>query len=229
MSTISVSVSDELRNTYPAAYAGFMLVSCEKNIHRSEKMQQQKGKLVQVLRERFPDKNAIKNDATIQIYQRYYQQFKSNFHVRFQIETMTIKGKDMPTRSVLVDALFMTELKYGLLIAGHDMDNVQMPITVDCTQMFEMFTQLGGTVKTLKDGDMCFRDAEKTLSCILYGPEDSSPVTMDTKKVLYTIYGPQGISREMVSEGLDDIAANAQLAIPDLTILDKCVVGGKTS
>ena len=185
--------------------------------------------MVNDLRERYPDKNSIKNDPVIQAYQRYYQQFKSNYHVRFQIETMTIKGKYMPIRSVLVDAMFMTELKYGLLIAGHDTNFVVQPITVGCTQPFEMFTQFGGTVKTLKDGDMCIRDAEKMLSCILYGPEDISPVTMKTNTVLYTIYGSAGIGEELVSKGLDDIAANVQTALPNTKVLHKQIIGGKLS
>jgi DNA/RNA-binding domain of Phe-tRNA-synthetase-like protein len=226
MSTLSINSSEEFRQTYGDACVGFILLSCEQNEKQSDLQQTEKEKLVVQLRDRFPDKSSIKNDTVIQAYQKYYQQFKSNYHVRFQIETMTIKGKDMPVRSVLVDAMFMTELKYGLLIAGHDVNFVKQPITVDCAQPFEMFTQFGGGIKTLKAGDMCIRDAEKMLSCILYGPEDISPVTMNTNKVLYTIYGPAGVGKEMVSKGLDDIAGNIQIALPNVQVLDKVIVGG---
>ena len=229
MTTLSISMSEEFCAAYASANVGFILLSCEQNEQLSPALQNEKEKLVSDLRERYPDKNSIKNDATIKAYQRYYQLFKSNYHVRFQIETMTIKGKDMPIRSVLVDAMFMTELRYGLLIAGHDTSFVQQPINVDCTQPFEMFTQFGGSVKTLKAGDMCIRDSEKMLSCILYGPEDVSPITMNTNTVLYTIYGPAGIGKELVSNGLDDIAANVQTGLPNAKVLDKQIVSGKNS
>jgi DNA/RNA-binding domain of Phe-tRNA-synthetase-like protein len=229
MSNLSISLTNEFIQTYPDACIGFLLISASENIKQSELLQQKKQDLIVALRDRFPEKQAISSDPVIQAYQQYYQLFKSNYHVRFQVETMTVKNQDMPIRSVLVDAMFMTELKYGLLIAGHDLKQVKLPITVDCTQEFELFSQFGGNVKNLKAKDMCIRDKEKMLSCILYGPEDTSPVTMETKSVLYTIYGPQGVPADLLSIGLDDIAANIQLAMPDVCILEKKVVGPQIS
>ena len=224
MKFISAQITEEFKARHTGALIGFMALSCKENQKDSPALQSRKDKIVQTLQARFSDQEILKNDSVIQAYQRYYQQYKSNYHVRFQIESVALKGKGLPTRSVLVDAMFMAELEHGVLIAGHDVDFIQLPLSVDCTHEGEFYTLLSGDLKSVKSGDMCIRDAEKILSTILYGPDESSPISLKTTQALYCIYGPNGVLEQKISDALDAIAEHIQTTLLDVEVLWKSIV-----
>ena len=216
MYTVAYSDSVYTLKTRPAM--AFLLVQAPENPLQDPALSEKKQQIAAQLQGRYPQKEAILQDPVIAAYQRYYQQFKSNYHVRFQIESVALKGKALPQRSVLVDAMFMAELQFGVLIAGHDAGRVTFPLQVDCTNEGELYTLLSGDVKAVHDGDLCIRDREKILSTILYGPEESSPITPQTNRALYTIYGPD-IDPDTLSAALDEIQVNIKLALPQMEVL----------
>ncbi len=205
-----VQFTEQVRSIFPDTVMAFMIVEIKNNLNPTQVLQTKKLALAGELHRRYPDKESIMQSAVIQAYQGYYQQFKSNYHVRFQIESVALKGKPFPERSLLVDAMFMAEMMHGVLIAGHDAQEVTFPLTVDCTHEGEQYTLLSGEVKTVKANDLCIRDQDKILSTILYGPEISSPISQETRQALYTLYGPPGVSAAVLSAALDDIQATLQ-------------------
>jgi DNA/RNA-binding domain of Phe-tRNA-synthetase-like protein len=101
---------------------------------------------------------------------------------------------------------------------------IQFPLCVDCTQESEQYPLLSSELKTVKSADMCIRDAAKILSSILYGPEQSSPISLNTTQALYCIYGPDGVRNQKINAALDLIAQYVSLALPEMKVLWKIVV-----
>ena len=218
----AVEFSDVVSELSSKPAMAFLLIRLPRNTQQHPALAEKKLQIATQLKSRYPNKEAILHDPVIAAYQQYYQQFKSNYHVRYQIESVALKGKALPQRSVLVDTMFMTELQHGVLIAGHDAEQVQFPLLVDCTQEGEFYTLLSGEIKSIHADDLCIRDSQKILSTILYGPEESSPITLETNQALYTIYGP-GLQPDLLSAALDELLDSLRLAYPDVEVLWRVV------
>lgn len=61
-------------------------------------------------------------DRILRAYLDYYRARGSTYHVKAQQESVALKGKPLPRRAALVEAMFMAELKNLILTAGHDLD-----------------------------------------------------------------------------------------------------------
>jgi DNA/RNA-binding domain of Phe-tRNA-synthetase-like protein len=72
-------------------------------------------------------------------------------------------------------------------------------------------TQMNGTHKAIRTGDMIMRDA-KGISCsVLYGQDDRSLISPETSRVLYVAYAPAGVPAELVDTQLRNIEQNVRL------------------
>lgn len=192
-------------------------------------LDERKAKLEHQLRSRFSgqDRDALKALPTIQAYDAYYKQFKKTFHVLLQLESVALKGQPISSVAALVEAMFMAELKNLLLTAGHDLEEVQMPIRLDVSDGSEQYTRLNGKEQVLKAGDMFIADARGVISSIIYGPDRRTRITSDTRKVLFTVYVPAGIEKQAVRQHLQDIQANVLLVVPEAeTVLLKVYEAG---
>src|SRR5688572_25845260 len=85
---------------------------------------------------------------------------KKSYHVGLQLESFVFQGKSLPRVAALVEAMFMAELDDLLLAAGHDLDTLSLPLTLDVAQGTETYTLLRGDEQTLKTGDMFIRDGQ---------------------------------------------------------------------
>jgi hypothetical protein len=65
---------------------------------------------------------------------------------------------------------------------------------------------------------MYISDAEGVLSSILYGPDQRTQIRPQTRRVLFTVYAPRGISQAAVHDHLVDIEANVRLVSPRSTV-----------
>jgi DNA/RNA-binding domain of Phe-tRNA-synthetase-like protein len=72
-------------------------------------------------------------------------------------------------------------------------------------------TQMNGTPKIIRAGDMVMRDAGSLACSILYGQDNRSPISPDTSHVLYVAYAPAGVPVESVEAHLRRIEANIRL------------------
>jgi DNA/RNA-binding domain of Phe-tRNA-synthetase-like protein len=105
----------------------------------------------------------------------------------------------------LVESMFMAEMKNLLLTAGHDLDTLSLPLVLDVSKGTERYTLMRGEEQILKPGDMMIRDQNGVISSIIYGPDQRTQVTADTRNAVFTVYAPAGIGEQAVQQHLVDI------------------------
>jgi DNA/RNA-binding domain of Phe-tRNA-synthetase-like protein len=176
-------------------------------------LESRKEALEEELRSRFSgqDRAALVKHPVLQAYAAYYRQFKKTYHVQLQLESLLFKGKSIPTVAALVEAMFMAEMNNLLLTAGHDLDAVRFPVTLDTARGTESYTLLRGEPQTPKAGDMMIVDREGIISNIVYGPDQRTQITPQTRNVLFTVYAPPGIDEPLIERHLQEIRQNVQL------------------
>jgi DNA/RNA-binding domain of Phe-tRNA-synthetase-like protein len=147
-------------------------------------------------------------------YERYYRRFDKTYHVLLQVESIVLKGKNLPGVSPLVDANFIAELETLVLTAGHDALHLDGSIVMDVSRPGERMLQMNGTDKAILAGDMVMRDAQGICCSILYGQDNRSPIRAETAAVLYVAYAPPGVGVEAVEAQLRQIEAHVRLFSP---------------
>jgi DNA/RNA-binding domain of Phe-tRNA-synthetase-like protein len=210
------TVSNAWKAIHPQAHAGILVMLDVTNPPQHTELETRKQRLQDELRSRFAgqDRSAIKALSAIQAYNTYYKSFKKTYHVQFQLESIVFKGKSMPGVAALVEAMFMAEIKNQLLTAGHDLDTLQLPVTLDVASGEEQYTLLCGIDQTTKPGDMLMVDRTGVISSILYGPDQRTQITEKTRNVLFAVYAPEGIGVESTRQHLEDIRGNVLLVSP---------------
>ena len=206
-------VTDGWRETYPGAAIGLLVLRDVANPREHHELESRKEALVSQIRSEYAsiDRKGLKEHPTLAAYRTYYKGFKKTYHVQHQLESVAHKGKSIPRVAALVEAMFMAELKNLLLTAGHDMDNVSPPVTIDIAQGDEGFIRLNGQEQVTKPGDMLIKDSEGILSCIIYGPARRAQLGPETKRALFTVYAPVGIGEMDVQKHLEDIRDNVRV------------------
>lgn len=218
-------VTENWRRQYAGASMGLLVVENAQCLGRSEALEQQRRQVEKELREAFGSKEELDASAVLAAYSQYYKQFKKTYHVRQQLESVIFKGKSIPSVTPLVEAMFMAELKNGLLTAGHDLAQVQDPLTLDAANGEEAYVLINGKEQTLKEQDMFLKDKEEVLSSIIYGPDRRTCIGPETKRAVFTVYAPSGISREAVEQHLEDIYSYVRLAAPQALRREQKVYG----
>lgn len=220
-----IELTDGLRNTYPGALVGVMLLRGVENPARSDSLDAAKAKLAADLRDCFPDRQAIADLPVVRVYSEYYRRFKKTYHVLMQLESVALKGRPLPGVAALVEAMFLAELKNALLTAGHDFDRITPPLKMDVARGGESYTKLNGETANVKAGDMMLVDGEGILGSIIYGPDRRSSITAATKNALFVVYAPPGLSVAAVRDHLADIAAYVHLVAPAAAVEVQTVAG----
>jgi len=210
------TVSNTWKAAYPQAHAGILVMRNVTNPPQHAELEARKQSLQDDLRNRFAgqDRNAIAALSPIQAYNAYYKPFKKSYHVQLQLESIVFKGKSLPSVAALVEAMFMAEIKNLLLTAGHDLDTLQLPVTLNVASGEEQYTLLRGTEQVTKSGDMFMADEAGVISSILYGPDQRTQINEKTRNVLFAVYAPEGIEVDATRQHLEDIRENVMLVSP---------------
>jgi DNA/RNA-binding domain of Phe-tRNA-synthetase-like protein len=151
-------------------------------------------------------------------YHSYYKRFRKTYHVQLQLESIVLKGKSLPQAAALVEAMFMAELQHLMLTAGHDLDEVELPVTLDVAEGNESYVRLNGQEQRLQAKDMMISDARGILSCIIYGPDQRTMIMPSTTRVLFTVYGTPGIKPSDMRTHLDTIRENVMIVSPEAEV-----------
>ena len=212
--------SDRWKKLYPTAHAGVLVMREVVNPPHHDGLEKRKAVLEDELRARFAgqDRLALLSHPILQAYDAYYRQFKKTYHVQLQLESILFKGKSIPSVAALVEAMFMAEVDSLLLTAGHDLDTLHLPLTLDAAQGNETYTLLRGELQTPKAGDMMIRDGEGITSSIIYGPDQRTQITAQTRNVIFTTYAPAGVSEEATMNHLKEIRRNIELIAPNAKV-----------
>lgn len=213
-------VTSAWKTTYPEALAGVLVMHAVSNPPHHPELESKKIALEEELRARFSgqDRAAIASHPVLQAYGDYYRQFKKTYHIQLQLESIVLKGKSIPSVAALVESMFMAEMQDMLLTAGHDLDTLQLPLTLDVTTGIEAYTLLRGEEQTLKPGDMMISDRSGVISSIVYGPDQRTQIAPDTRNVIFTVYGPPGIDEKTVKDHLEHIQENVFVFAPQAQV-----------
>ncbi len=210
-------VSDEWKKIYHDAHAGVLVMREAANPAHHAELEKRKTALEAELRLRFAgqDRAALSGHPVLQAYEAYYRRFKKTYHVQLQLESILFKEKSIPGVAALVEAMFMAEMDDLLLTAGHDLDTLQLPLTLDVAKGTESYILLRGEAQTPKAGDMLISDGKGIISSIVYGPDQRTQISVGTRNVIFTVYAPPGISEGAVEKHLQGIRDNVLLIAPE--------------
>lgn len=209
-------LSEFWKKSYPNAHAGALVMRGVINPPKHAELEKRKTALEEQIRARFAgqERPQIAAHPVLQAYEAYYRRFKKTYHVQLQLESILLKGKSIPGVAALVEAMFMAEMDDLLLTAGHDLDSLQLPATLDAAKGGETYVTLRGFEQALKAGDMFIADSAGILSSIIYGPDERTQISPRTRNVLFTVYAPEGISPALVEAHLRNIEQNVLTIAP---------------
>jgi len=212
-------VSNEWKKAYPKASVGVMIINNTINRPSHHDLDMKMQEIESEIRNNHSQsgRDGIRALPTIQAYTAYYKKFKKTYHVQLQLESIALKNRNLPRISTLVSAMFAAELKNQLLTAGHDLSKLKSPLVLDVSKGEESYTGMGGKVNNLSINDMFISDNEGIISSIIYGPDNRTSITKDTSDVIFTVYGPEGISSEQIYDHLQDICSLVKIASPNET------------
>ncbi|UCE00969.1 MAG: hypothetical protein JSV42_09735, partial [Chloroflexota bacterium] len=198
------------QTSHPAAALGALSMRIEGDSQDRSPQIDQVAALETQLRQRYTsmDRTDLLQLPQLAAYTAYYKRYKKTYHLLLQLESIVHKKKSIPKAPPLVQAMFMAELNSLLLTAGHDLDLIQGPIRFDSASGDEVYTLLRGEQVTCKPADMVTRDSLGVFCSIIYGQDFRTRITDNTRSVLYVVYIPPGIKRELIAAHLRDLEKN---------------------
>jgi DNA/RNA-binding domain of Phe-tRNA-synthetase-like protein len=222
-------VTTAWRSTYPEAQAGVLVMRAVSNPAHHPALESRKAALEEQLRSQFSgqDRPTMAGHPILRAYGEYYRRFRKTYHIQLQLASIVLKGKSIPSVAGLVEAMFMAEMKDLLLTAGHDLDALRLPLTLDVATGTERYRLLRGEEQVLKAGDMMISDQNGVISSVLYGPDERTQITADTRNVIFTVYAPPGIDGQTVAGHLQGIKENVRLFAPQAQVELLKVYAGK--
>src|SRR5215208_8430809 len=208
------------KSTYPEAHVGVLVMHDVSTPTHHPELERQKTDLEDRIRAQFAgqDRARMASHPILQAYSEYYRRFKKTYHIQLQLESLVLKGKSIPSLAALVEAMFMAEMKDLLLTAGHDLDALQLPLTLDVATGNETYTLLRGEEQILKPADMMIRDQMGVVSSIIYGPDQRTQITAGTHNVAFTAYAPAGIELQAVERHLENIRDYVMIIAPQAQV-----------
>lgn len=214
------NVTPVWRSSFPGAHAGILVMRNVSNPAHHAELEKRKAELEEQLRSQLAgqDRAAIASHPVLQVYGEYYKRFKKTYHVQLQLESIILKGKSIPSVASLVECMFMAEVKNMLLTAGHDLDALHLPLTLDVSKGTETYTLLRGDEQILKAGDMFISDQRGVISSIIYGPDQRTQITASTRNVVFTVYAPAGIDEPLIMQHLQDMRDYVLIVAPQAEV-----------
>lgn len=209
-------VTSAWKSTFRDAHAGVLVMRDVSNPAHHSELEKRKAALEEQMRAQFAgqDRAALSMHPVLQAYNSYYKKFKKSYHVQLQLESIAWKGKSIPSVSALVEAMFMAEIKNQLLTAGHDLDVLELPLTLDVSRGAEIYTLMRGDEQVLKPDDMFISDQQGVISSIIYGPDQRTQITPSTRNVIFTVYAPAGIASSAVENHLTELRDYVLIVAP---------------
>jgi DNA/RNA-binding domain of Phe-tRNA-synthetase-like protein len=209
--------TDTWNSTFPAAVAGALVMSRIRNPAESAELESRKRQLEADLRAQAVrlGRDGIGSELQVRSYLDYYRARGKTYQVKAQWESVALKGKPIPRRAALVEAMYMAELKNLILTAGHDFATLALPVRVDVTHEDDRYVLMNGSERVLKAGDMMMEDGKGIISSVLHGPDRRTRITRQTREVLFAVYAPGGVGESAVRSHLEDIRATVLLVAPE--------------
>ncbi len=217
MPPLQFLVTDAWKSRYPGAVVGVLAMRGVDNPAGHPAVDALKKAKEDELRARFAgqDRAALKNLPEIKAYEAYYGMYGKTYHVLLQLESIALKGKPFASTGALVQVMFVAEVGNLILTAGHDLDRIVPPMTLDIASGTESYMLYFGKEQSPKKDDMMISDAEGITSSVILGPDQRTRINADTKNVLFATYAPAGIGKEAMVRHLEEIRRGALMISPN--------------
>lgn len=215
-----VRISEAWKASYPEALVGTLVMHHATNPPHHLELDKRKQELEDELRRRFTGATTadLAGLPPVPFYNAHYKRYNKTYPVLQQLVSIALKNKSIPQVAGLVEAMFIAEVKNLLLTAGHDLEAVVEPVTLDVSRGDEYYVQLNRQEQRLKPGDMMMTDSQGVISNVLYGPDYRTRITPDTRHVFFVVYAPKGIGEQAIRRHLDDIRANVMIVAPEAEV-----------
>lgn len=228
---MSISITDGWRKGYPQASIGILAMDHVENPPEHSALAEHVHRVQEDLRGRWAGatRAELNQLSEFEAYRSYYRRFDKTYPVQLQFESIVLKGKPLRSNGSLVLAMFAAELRNRLLTAGHDLATIEGGISgvcvdvADAAQGGRRYVGIGGRDLALQPGDMYMHDEAGIISSVLYGPDERTQITQNTRRVLFCVYAPPGIPPEAVERHLADIASNVRLVAPQSFLIQQQV------
>jgi DNA/RNA-binding domain of Phe-tRNA-synthetase-like protein len=165
------------------------------------------------IREKYAE---VDKDNMIHYYNTYFKMWRKTYPIAYQINTVKSGGK-FPQVSVVVDCMFIAELKNRILTSGHDLDEIKGDLTFDISRGGEQYLKLNGQNQVLKMNDVVLKDNKGILASILYGPARRTSISLKTKNALFFAWCPYTLDDEIIRSHLNEIFLNLNHAFEFIT------------
>lgn len=222
---MKVQIADAWRTAYPEASIGILAMDGVENPPEHAALAEHVRQVEADLRSQWAGKTRVDLNQIpeFEAYRGYYRRFDKTYHVQLQFESVVLKGRPLRGIGSLVLAMFAAELQNRLLTAGHDLTTIEADLSVDVGRAAERYVGIGGREQTMQPGDMYIRDHMGIISSVLYGPDDRTRITPNTRQAVFCVYAPAGIQPEAVERHLADIASNVRLVAPEAATVQQQV------
>lgn len=221
-----IEVDPAWREAHPGASVGVLVIRGVANPASHDGLNALATTLEADLRARFGtmERAELRQTPPLPAYAAYYKRWGQRYHVGMQLESVAQTGKPLPRVAALVEAMFIAELGNLMLTAGHDLDQVALPVRIG-SGAGEGYVSPSGGELAVKEGDMVFTDAAgQVLSAIVTGPSDVARIGPHTTAALFCVYAPPGIAAASVDMHLAEIERNVRLIAPDAEVVGREIV-----
>lgn len=210
---MQINTTESLKETYPDSIFGNLIIREVPNRKRNEILEERKRTLERDIKEKYAD---VDKDSMIHYYNNYFKLWRKTYPIEYQIKTVKSGGK-FPQVSVIVDCMFIAELKNRILTSGHDLDEIKGDLTFDISQGGEQYLKIDGRKQELKKNDVVLKDNEGILASILYGPARRSSISRKTKNVIFFAWCPYTMDENIIMRHLSDIFLNLRGVFESIT------------
>ncbi|MFX0086953.1 MAG: phenylalanine--tRNA ligase beta subunit-related protein [Candidatus Hodarchaeota archaeon] len=208
-----INLTHNLKKNYPSSNFGSLIIRDVQNRKRNETLEERKRDLEKKIIKSIGE---VDKDSMIIYYNNYFKIWKKIYPIEYQIKTIK-NGGNLPQVSVLVDSMFISELKNKILTSGHDLDAIQGDLTFDVSKGGEKYLQLNGRERKLKKNDIVLKDNEGVLASILYGPTKRTSISLKTENTLYLAWCPYSMDEQLILDHLNAIFLNVNCAFESAT------------
>jgi len=202
-----VKLSENLKEHFPNIKIGILEVRNLINKKFDPRLEEEKRKLETFIRKNYID---VKNLEVIKNYNHFFKKFEKTYPIEFQLKSI-LKGKNLPSVSTVIEAMFMAELKNMFLTAGHDLDSLKGNLETKLSTGTEKYVKINLKEHSLKAEDIFTTDDIGIISSILYGPDNRTRITENTKNYLFFSYFPYGEDNENIKQHFKNILNNISI------------------
>ncbi|MHA2173861.1 MAG: phenylalanine--tRNA ligase beta subunit-related protein [Candidatus Hodarchaeales archaeon] len=210
---MQINLTVSLKEKYPDSRFGNLILRDVQNIKNNDLLEDKKQSLEREIREKYVE---VDKDNMIRYYNSYFKLWRKTYPIEYQINTVK-NGGNFPQVSVLVDCMFIAELKSRILTSGHDLDEINGDLIFDISQGGEQYLKLNGRKQVLKKNDIILKDNEGILASILYGPARRTSISLKTKNSLFFAWCPYKMDEGIIKSHLNEIFLNLNSVFESIT------------